>query len=92
MIEEDFNIFFDADEFAVAVRFGTVTARGLLNMPTEQVGMQLSNNYRLVYETASLPNLVRGSGLVVDGRAYTVREKPGLIGDGKLSEAFLSRD
>lgn len=90
MITEDTSIFFE--EFGVDVVFGAYQASGLLDSPTEVIGGRgLSNQYRLEYVTAELPGLVRGSAITVDGVAYTLREDPGLIGDGVMSEVMLSK-
>lgn len=90
MIAEDPSIFFE--EFGVNVVFGSITASGLLDSPTEVIGGRgFSNQYRLQYVTAELPGLVRGSAITVDGDAYTLREDTSLLGDGVMSEAMLTK-
>jgi hypothetical protein len=65
---------------------------GILDMPTEEVlgNMVLSVDYKLTFETTSMPKLDSGMNLQVDGRSYVVRSVR-MVGDGAFSEAILSK-
>lgn len=54
----------------------THTPRVLYVSPTQDIlgGMQLSSEYAIEYDPASLPGLRHGHALTVAGTTYTVRE------------------
>jgi hypothetical protein len=65
---------------------------GILDMPTNVVagGMVITTDYKLTFETATLPGLDFEDVLFVDGAQYKVREvKP--IDDGVFSTAELTK-
>lgn len=79
-------------DFGVSVTFGAVTAKGILDMPTEIIagGMVLNTDYQLTFKTAALAGLGYQSAITVDGSSYVVREVRALD-DGKMSVAFMSK-
>ena len=91
-LTEDLDVFFDGDEFAVDCTAGTITAKGIIDMPTEMVagGQILSTDYTLTAKASDFGDLLYGSQINVNGVAYTVREAV-KIGDGKLVEIALQR-
>lgn len=90
MLTENLNVFFDA--FASSVTAGSVTAKGILDAPTNMIGdgMVLTNDYSLTVKTADFGGLLYGDAITVDGVAYQVRETR-QIDDGKLSEILLMK-
>lgn len=89
-IAEDLDLFLN--DFGVAVSFGSATAKGILDMPTEIIagGMVLNTDYQLTFKTTALAGLGYQSSITVDGAAYVVREVRALD-DGKFSVAFMSK-
>jgi len=77
-------------DFGVTCTAGAVTAKGILDMPSEVVagGMVLSTDYSLTARYSNFGTLVHGDSITVDGDAYTVRENR-RIGDGRFCEIAL---
>ncbi len=65
---------------------------GLLDIPSEiDGGNILSNEYRLTLKTTDIATITRNLAIVVNGEAYTIREMPRRIDDGKLVTMELSK-
>jgi len=79
-------------DFGVDCVAGSVTGKGILDMPTEMVagGMVLSTDYTLTAKAADFGGLIYDSQINVNGVAYTVRETR-LVGDGTFCELSLQR-
>lgn len=80
-------------DFGVDVVAGTITGRGILDMPSELIldGQVLTTDYTLTCEASKFGNLLYGSQLSVNGVAYTVRTT-NLITDGVWVQICLQRD
>lgn len=80
------------NDFGVAVTFGSYSAKGILDAPSEIIagGMVLTTDYQLTFKTSALPGLGYQSSITVDSAAYTVREVRAQD-DGKFSIAYLSK-
>ena len=91
-LTEDLDVFFNGDEFAVDCTAGSITAKGIMDMPTEMVagGAVLSTDYLLTAKASDFGDLVYGSQINVNGVPYTVRDAS-LVGDGKIVELSLQR-
>jgi hypothetical protein len=91
-LTEDLDVFFNGDEFAVDCTAGSITAKGIMDMPTEMVagGAVLSTDYLLTAKASDFGDLVYGSEINVNGVPYTVRDAS-LVGDGKIVELSLQR-
>lgn len=89
-LTEDLSIFLA--DFGVVCTAGSVTGRGILDMPTQVLaGDQiLSTEYVLTARAVDFGNLAYGSGIEVDGLMYEVRDTR-LIDDGRMCELSLSR-
>ena len=91
-LTENLDVFFNGDEFAVDCTAGSVTGKGILDMPTQMVagGAVLSTDYSLTAKASDFGDLVYASEINVNGVPYTVREAV-LVGDGKIVELALQR-
>jgi len=89
-ITEDLDIFLA--DFGVSCTAGAVTANGILDMPSQILsdGMVLSTDYTLTARASNFGTLIRGSSIMVDSVAYTVRETM-LIDDGKFVQIALQK-
>jgi len=87
---EDLDIFLA--DFGVSCTAGAVTAKGILDMPSQIVadGMVLSTDYTLTAKASDFGSLGRGSSITVDSVAYTVREVM-LVDDGKFVQLGLQK-
>lgn len=90
MITEDLTLFLD--DFGVSCTAGAVTAKGILDMPSQVVadGMVLTTDYKLTCRTADFGGLLYGAAITVDGVTYQVREAL-KIDDGNFTELMLTR-
>lgn len=90
MITEQHDVFLN--DFGVPVRFGSKTASGILDMPTEVLSgnMVLSTDYQLTFKTAALPGLGYNSAITVAGVAYTVKSVR-QVDDGSFSIADIQK-
>lgn len=90
MITEDLNLFLE--DFGVTCTSGAVTAKGILDMPSQIVadGMVLTTDYKLTVRTADFGGLLYGSPITVDGVNYQVREAM-KIDDGMFTDLMLTR-
>lgn len=90
MITEDLNLFLE--DFGVTCTSGAVTAKGILDMPSQVVadGMVLTTDYKLTVRTADFGGLLYGSPITVDGVNYQVREAM-KIDDGQFTDLMLTR-
>ncbi len=90
MITEDLGMFLE--DFGVACTAGAVTAKGILDMPSQIVadGMVLTTDYKLTVRTADFGGLIYGAGITVDGVNYQVREAL-KVDDGAMTELMLTR-
>ncbi len=90
MITEDLGMFLE--DFGVTCTSGAVTAKGILDMPSQVVadGMVLTTDYKVTCRTSAFGTLKYGDSITVDGAAYTVRENM-LIDDGKFCEIMLQK-
>lgn len=88
MFTEDLTFFFN--DFGVTCTAGAVTAKGILDMPSQIVanGMVLTTDYRLAVRTSDFGSLRFGDFITVNGTMYSVRETM-MIDDGAISEIFL---
>lgn len=91
MLTDDPSIYLA--DFGVDVVAGTITGRGILDMPSELIldGQVLTTDYTLTCEASKFGNLLYGSQLSVNGVAYTVRTT-NLITDGVWVQICLQRD
>ncbi len=87
---EDLDVFLA--DFGVSCTAGAVTAKGILDMPSQIVsdGMVLSTDYTLTARTSAFGSLIRGDSITVDGTAYTVRETM-LLDDGKFVQLGIQK-
>lgn len=90
MISEDLTLFLA--DFGVNCTSGAVTAKGILDMPSQVVadGMVLTTDYKLTCLTANFGGLLYGDGITVDGVNYQVREAM-KIDDGRFTELMLTK-
>ncbi len=90
MITEDLDVFLE--DFGVTCTAGAVTAKGILDMPSQVVadGMVLTTDYKVTCRASVFGTLKYGDSITVDGAAYTVRENM-LIDDGKFCEIMLQK-
>ncbi len=90
MITEDLDLFLE--DFGVTCTAGAVTAKGILDMPSQVVadGMVLTTDYKVTCRASVFGTLKYGDSITVDGAAYTVRENM-LIDDGKFCEIMLQK-
>jgi len=90
VITEDLDVFLE--DFGVTCTAGAVTAKGILDMPSQVVadGMVLTTDYKVTCRASVFGTLKYGDSITVDGAAYTVRENM-LIDDGKFCEIMLQK-
>jgi hypothetical protein len=90
VITEDLSLFLE--DFGVVCTSGAVTAKGILDMPSQVVadGMVLTTDYKLTVRTADFGGLLYGDGVTVDGVNYQVREAM-KIDDGAFTDLMLTR-
>jgi hypothetical protein len=90
VITEDLDLFLE--DFGVTCTAGAVTAKGILDMPSQVVadGMVLTTDYKVTCRTSVFGTLKYGDSITVDGASYTVRENM-LIDDGKFCEIMLQK-
>ena len=88
MFEADLDFFFQ--DMAVDVVSGSVTFKGILDMPDEFLsgGVFTSRDYQLTVKTMDVASLAQDAVLVISGTSYTVRSI-NLISDGALSVLTL---
>lgn len=97
---EDLAAFFSEADFAVAASWtpsgggAAKTASVLFDQPDEEVlsGAVVTREYAITYRADALAGLAAGEVLTVDGAAYTVREAPISLGDGKIMLASLRKN
>jgi len=79
-------------DFGVDCVAGSVSGKGILDMPTEVVAgdMMLSTDYVLTAKSSDFGDLVYNSQITVNGTAFTVRDNR-LAGDGMFCELSLQR-
>ncbi len=79
-------------DFGLPVVFGALNTTGILDMPTEEIlgHAVLSVDYKLTFDTSTLPGLDSGAAVTVNGVAYTVRSVR-MMTDGAFSEAIMSK-
>ena len=87
---EDLSVFLQ--DFGVACTAGSVTALGILDMPSQIISgdMVLTTDYTLTARAADFGGLLYGDGITVDGVNYQVREVRKLD-DGMMVEVGLQR-
>ncbi len=89
---EDLQLF--VDEFGVPCVFGAFAFKAIYDAPAEleDFGMARAHTvqHQLRYITAQAV-LVRDLAGTVDGQAFTVREAPLPVGDGKFSTVLLTK-
>jgi hypothetical protein len=87
---EDLTLFLQ--DFGVTCIAGSVTALGILDMPSQVVadGVILSTDYGLTCRAVDFGGLLYGDGITVDGINYQVRETR-LLDDGAFVEISLER-
>jgi hypothetical protein len=80
------------NDFGVAVVFGGITTKGILDAPGEVVagGMVLSTDYQLTFQTSTMSALDYQSTLTAGGVSFIVREVRALD-DGAFSVASMSK-
>lgn len=90
MISEDLDLFLE--DFGVTCTAGAVTAKGILDMPSQVVadGMVLTTDYKVTVRTSDFGGLLYGAGITVDGVNYQVREAM-KIDDGAFTDLMLTR-
>lgn len=87
---EDLGLFLE--DFGVTCTSGAVTAKGILDMPSQVVadGMVLTTDYKVTVRTADFGGLLYGAPITVDGVNYQVREAM-KIDDGMFTDLMLTR-
>jgi hypothetical protein len=89
---EDLDTFLG--DFAVDVVFGDLTAKGILDVPSELERLQLGSvgkgESALLIKATDFDGLKVGSALTVDGVSYTVRELT-TEDDGAFKRALLKK-
>lgn len=80
------------NDFGVAVSDGTVTGKGVFDMPGEIIagGMVLTTDYQLTVRADQFGGKKYGDALTVAGVAYTVKENR-LQDDGVFTVMYLSK-
>jgi hypothetical protein len=80
----------------VTVFFEGTATRGYLNLPEAELSIPgytpgvTAGEYRLLFETSTLPAIKAGLSITVDGKVYRILAIHALD-DGKISEAELGR-
>lgn len=77
-------------DFAVSVRHGGVTVRGLLDTPTSSAlgGLVTLDEHQLTLDAGDLPDLGHGDAVTIGRTEYVVREVF-LLDDGALKRVTL---
>jgi hypothetical protein len=90
MITEAPDLFLN--DFGVAVSDGTVTGKGVLDMPGEIIagGMVLTTDYQVTVRADQFGGKKYGDALTIGGVAYTVRETR-LQDDGVFAIIYLTK-
>lgn len=88
---ENLDAFFNTNDFAVSATFGATTGAVIFDTPDQNIlsGEVTTTEYRITYKS-SLFTLNYGDTITVDGNSYKVRSVD-LLGDGKISRAFLTK-
>lgn len=97
---ENLAAFFAEADFAVAASWtpsgggAAKTASVLFDQPDEEVlsGAVMTREYAITYRSGQLQGLAAGEVVTVEGAAYTVREAPMALGDGKIMLATLRKN
>lgn len=91
--EDDLSAFFDCDLFATTGTWGALSARVILDQPTDDIlsGRVLSDSYQVTLRTEDWPGITRGAVVAIDGVSYVAREAPRLMGDGALKQMTMRR-
>lgn len=80
------------NDFGVAVTDGTITGKGIFDMPGEIIagGMVLTTDYQLTARASEFGSKKYGDTLTVAGTLYNVKESR-LIDDGAFVQIYLSK-
>lgn len=92
MFDEDLDAFLA--DFGMPCVFGASSFRALLDQPDEVMDLgrasAQSRQYAITYRTDQAA-LTRGQAGTVEGVAYTVREAPRQVDDGRFSRCILTK-
>lgn len=80
------------NDFGVTVTDGTVTGKGIFDMPGEIIagGMVLTTDYQVTVRASEFGGKLYGDTLTVNGATYTVKECR-LVDDGVFAQIYLSK-
>jgi hypothetical protein len=78
---------------AVTATAGAESAQVYLDKPDAELfgGRVESTEYLMTYPHTAFTSLAEGDAITVDGTAYTVREAPAQVDDGKIMRAMLTK-
>lgn len=91
---EDLAQFFQVDEFATSATWGALTAKVILDSPTQDIlgGRGISTEYTAVLPAAEFPGIARGDEITIGADVYTLREYPHLLDDGATKQLVLKKN
>lgn len=86
------NLSLFLDDFGVTCTSGAITAKGILDMPSEVIadGVVLTTNYTLIARASDFGGLLYGDSITVDRINYQVREVR-LLNDGAMVQVDLMK-
>jgi hypothetical protein len=89
---EDMSAFFDTGGFAHDARWSELSAKVILDMPTEDIlgGRGQSNEYMMTLPAKDFPGIMRGATVQIGLTAYTVREVR-LLDDGAIKMLSVTK-
>jgi hypothetical protein len=87
---EDLDLFLA--DFGVPISSGSISGIGILDMPSDIIadGVVLTTDYKVTCKASLFGDLQYGTGVNVDGLAYTLRNVE-LLDDGRFCALMLQR-
>jgi len=86
----DLDVFFDEDDFAVAITYGGETIYGIFSNPYEEDGNAESFSPSVLAKTSDVDGIAHGEALVINNTTYYVInvQKSGIL----FTTLILSKD